>query len=509
MTRNVTLLATSRERLEVDGEHVWQVRPLPVSGLGAPAVRLFLDRARAADPAAAPRNSDVEAVAALCARLDGLPLAIELAAARLPGTTVSELAANLGDRFGLLTVGRRADSRHRSLRAVVDWSYEQLTPEQQYLFAQLAVFHGSFDAAAAHAIADGHDHPADVTRPAAVPGRPFPGDRRAGRRHDQVPAAGDPAQLRPGTARRARTARRGHGNGTRGGPRTWSRGPNAACAAPTKPAGRPASSGTSVICGPRTAGSPTTIPSSACRWPPSCTGTRCGAATPRSTVGPTPARPTRPGRGSPFYPEALASAAFGALYRGDMQAADAAARDAFDAARTLPPVSARRPLEALAEVATFRGELAAAVDLYTRAYDLSIENGDFLDAAWDAVGASAAYAYSGRLQEASRSRTRRGPRVTSAVHRRRWPSSPGSPARSPSAPAPPRPVTICSKRSPWPSPRAAASSTGFRASPWPHWTRGTAIPMSRSATTSRPSANGSKQAPGPRCGLPSGLSLTS
>jgi hypothetical protein len=65
-TRNVTLLATSRERLEVDGEHVWQVRPLPVSGLGAPAVRLFLDRARAADPAAAPRNSDVEAVAAVC-----------------------------------------------------------------------------------------------------------------------------------------------------------------------------------------------------------------------------------------------------------------------------------------------------------------------------------------------------------------------------------------------------------------------------------------------------------
>src|ERR1700730_14402905 len=163
-TRNVTLLATSRERLEVDGEHVWQVRPLPVSGLGAPAVRLFLDRARAADPAAAPQDSDVEAVAALCARLDGLPLAIELAAARLPGTTVSELVANLGDGFGLLTVGRRADSRHRSLRAVVDWSYEQLTPEQQYQFAQLAVFHGSFDAAAAHAIADRHDHPAGVTR---------------------------------------------------------------------------------------------------------------------------------------------------------------------------------------------------------------------------------------------------------------------------------------------------------------------------------------------------------
>ena len=115
-TRDVTLLATSRERLEVDGEHVWQVRPLPASGPGAPAVRLFLDRARAADPAVARQDPDVAAVAGLCASLDGLPLAIELAAARLPGTTVSELAGNLRDRFGLLTVGRRASGRHRSLR---------------------------------------------------------------------------------------------------------------------------------------------------------------------------------------------------------------------------------------------------------------------------------------------------------------------------------------------------------------------------------------------------------
>ena len=163
-TRDVTLLATSRERLEVDGEHVWQVRPLPVSGPGAPAIRLFLDRARAADPAAARQDPDVAAVAGLCASLDGLPLAIELAAARLPGTTVSELAGNLRDRFGLLTVGHRADSRHRSLRAVVDWSYEQLTPGQQDLFGQLAVFHGSFDATAASAVAAGPGDPAGVTR---------------------------------------------------------------------------------------------------------------------------------------------------------------------------------------------------------------------------------------------------------------------------------------------------------------------------------------------------------
>ena len=126
-TRTVTVLATSRERLEVDGEHVWPVKPLPADGPGAPAVRLFLDRARAADPAAGQETGDAEAIADLCAGLDGLPLAIELAAARLPGTTASELADSLQDRFGLLTAGHRADRRHRSLRAVVDWSYQLLT----------------------------------------------------------------------------------------------------------------------------------------------------------------------------------------------------------------------------------------------------------------------------------------------------------------------------------------------------------------------------------------------
>ncbi len=154
-TRNVTVLATSRERLGVDGEHIWPVKPLPADGPGAPAVRLFLDRARAADPAARQETPDNAAVAALCARLDGLPLAIELAAARLPGTTVSELAASLQDRFRLLTVGHRADNRHQSLQAVVDWSYHQLAPSEQELFDQLSVFHGWFDISAASAVTAG------------------------------------------------------------------------------------------------------------------------------------------------------------------------------------------------------------------------------------------------------------------------------------------------------------------------------------------------------------------
>ena len=121
-------------------------------------MRLFLDRARAADPATRQEDGDAGAVAALCARLDGLPLAIELAAARLPGTTITELARNLDDRFGLLTGGHRADRRHHSLRAVVDWSYQQLTSAEQRLFGQLSVFRGWFDASAARDAAG-----ADVT----------------------------------------------------------------------------------------------------------------------------------------------------------------------------------------------------------------------------------------------------------------------------------------------------------------------------------------------------------
>ena len=400
-TRDVTLLATSRERLEVDGEHVWQVRPLPVNGLGAPAVRLFLDRARAADPAAAPQDSDVEAVAALCARLDGLPLAIELAAARLPGTTVSELIANLRDRFGLLTVGRRADSRHHSLRAVMDWSYEQLTPEQQILFGQLAVFHGTFDTAAAHAVADEHGDQAEVTRllldlvdRSLVTAELDGGTTRyrlletlRGYGRERLTEHGRLGAARDRHARWAGTLVAQAERGLRGaGEASWAarverhfsdlRAAHSWLADTNPELGLQMAAQLHWYALWR-------CHSEVYRWAESSTARAAGSR-------------------SPFYPEALASAAFGALYRGDMQAAGVAAHTAFDAALGLPPVSSRRPLEALAEVATFRGELAAAADLYARAYDLSMGNGDFLDATWDAVGVSAAYAYGGHLEEAGR-----------------------------------------------------------------------------------------------------------
>jgi predicted ATPase/DNA-binding SARP family transcriptional activator len=507
-TRNVTLLATSRERLEVDGEHVWQVRPLSVSGPGAPAVRLFIDRARAADPAAVRQDRDVTAVTALCASLDGLPLAIELAAARLPGTTVSELAGNLRERFGLLTVGRRADSRHRSLRAVVDWSYEQLTSAQQDLFGQLAVFHGSFDALAACAVAAGGDDLAGVTGlllhlvdRSLVTAEPDGGTTRyrllETLRSYGLERLAEQGRLDAARARHARWAAdlvaRAE-QGLRGADETSWTGTLERHLSDLR-AAHAWLTGQDTELGLRMAAqlhwyALWRCQSEVYRW----AGTSTAAAA---------------GSRSPFYPDALASAAFGAVYRGDMQAASHAARTALAAARSLSPVSARRPLEALAEVAVFRGELAAAVDFYAAAYDLSIGSGDFLEAVWDAVGAAAAYATVVTGRRRAGTPTWRRPRLTGAVRRRRWPWSPGSAARSPSAPAPARPATTCSERSPWPRPRAAASSRGLRGWLWPAWTRGTATPPSLSATTSAPSANGSKQAPGPRCGSPSGTSSSS
>jgi hypothetical protein len=215
-----------------------------------------------------------------------------------------------------------------------------------------------------------------------------------------------------------------------------------------------------------------------------------------------------PGSRSPFYAEALASASFGAVYRGDLDAAGSAARSALAAAQGLAPVGARRPLEALAEVATFRGELADAVDLYVRAYDLSIGNGDFLDAAWDAVGAAAAFAYGDRPDDA----TRFADQASAAAEQSRSPSALALVAwvRGEVA-AGSRPAQARRHLQQAVALATSAGSRfvgGFRVSPWPPWTPGTGTPRSRWPTMSAPSANGSRQAPGLRCGSRSGRSST-
>jgi predicted ATPase len=143
------VLATSREALGVAGERLF-----PVSALSEDSsVALFVDRARAVDPGF---EADVELqahIADLCRRLDGMPLAIELAAARVRSMTVREIATRLNDRFRLLRGGSRGGpERHRTLRAAVQWSYDLLAAEEQRIFPQLSVFAGGFDTNAVVAV---------------------------------------------------------------------------------------------------------------------------------------------------------------------------------------------------------------------------------------------------------------------------------------------------------------------------------------------------------------------
>lgn len=140
------VLVTSRERLGIPGERSVPVSPLP---LGSDAERLFRDRALAADPQFV---AEPAAIAELCARLDGMPLAIELAAARGASLGATGLLAALEDALRLLSGGRGGDERHRSLRAVLSWSYDLLGEDEQTLFRRLGVFVGTFDMDAAAAV---------------------------------------------------------------------------------------------------------------------------------------------------------------------------------------------------------------------------------------------------------------------------------------------------------------------------------------------------------------------
>ncbi|MFG2983031.1 ATP-binding protein [Streptomyces sp. NPDC048258] len=144
----VRILATSREPLGVPGENVRPVEPLPPD----PAHRLFADRGASARPGFTP-GQDPAAVAEICARLDGLPLAIELAAARLRLLTPRQIADRLDDRFRLLTSGSRTLlPRQQTLRAVVDWSWDLLDEPERAVLRRLSVFAGGCDLAAAEAV---------------------------------------------------------------------------------------------------------------------------------------------------------------------------------------------------------------------------------------------------------------------------------------------------------------------------------------------------------------------
>ncbi len=159
----VRVLATSREALRITGETVLAVGQLPVADaeaplaeqLGCAAVRLFADRAAAARPGFAVDAGTIALVRRICARLDGLPLALELAAARLRTLDVADIDARLADRFRLLTRGdRTAEPRHRTLQAVVQWSWELLDPAERLLARRFAVFAGDVTAGTAASVCE-------------------------------------------------------------------------------------------------------------------------------------------------------------------------------------------------------------------------------------------------------------------------------------------------------------------------------------------------------------------
>ena len=164
---DIRMLATSREPLGLAGEREWPVRPLDVPDESlrdreqlarVESVQLLLDRARAVRPDLEVGDDDVASVVRICRALDGMPLAIELAAGRLRSLSFADLAARLGDQLTVLARHRSAgrdDARHRTLRMTLDWSYDLLTEQQQTLARRLSVFAGGFRLDAVEAVCGG------------------------------------------------------------------------------------------------------------------------------------------------------------------------------------------------------------------------------------------------------------------------------------------------------------------------------------------------------------------
>ncbi|MBB5163410.1 LuxR C-terminal-related transcriptional regulator [Mycobacterium sp. AZCC_0083] len=147
----LTVLTTSREPISVSGEVTWRI---PSLSLDEEAIALFTDRAKRARPTFRAAGDDADRVADICRRLDGMPLAIELAAARVRALSLRQISDSLNDRFRLLTGGaRNALRRQQTLRASVDWSHALLTEPERTLFRRLGVFMGGFDLDAAQAVA--------------------------------------------------------------------------------------------------------------------------------------------------------------------------------------------------------------------------------------------------------------------------------------------------------------------------------------------------------------------
>jgi non-specific serine/threonine protein kinase len=155
---SVRLLATSREALRIEGESTYVLSPLglPATALeDSDAMQLFADRARAVEPHFALGEGNRATVAEICRKLDGIPLAIELAAARMKALSEAKILELLDDRFRLLTRGVRTAQAHQTLRALVDWSYDRLEPAEQAVLRRLSVFRGAWRLEGAESVAAG------------------------------------------------------------------------------------------------------------------------------------------------------------------------------------------------------------------------------------------------------------------------------------------------------------------------------------------------------------------
>ncbi|MFD8223700.1 ATP-binding protein [Streptomyces massasporeus] len=239
-TEGVRILATSRHRLGLTEEHLLEVRPLPVpdpdadlsAADGYPALTLFADRAAAVVPGFRLTPANRASVARLCHRLDGLPLAIELAAVRMRVLDVDQLLDRLDDRYRFLTTGSPAAlPRHQTLRAAVAWSHDLCTLPEQTVWARLSVLAGSFDLETAEAVCAAPT-PESAARPPEeeAPLVPHPGAHPA-----TLPAV--PAQPTEGSSDTGARAGEGAGAGVCAGGGScaggWSGGGVGACGGPT------------------------------------------------------------------------------------------------------------------------------------------------------------------------------------------------------------------------------------------------------------------------------------
>src|SRR5712671_7660712 len=211
MCPRTTILATSREILKIEGEYVYRVPPLDVPSqheepgniLGHSAVQLFIATTKALQSDFLPNGENLLAIAAICRRLDGIPLAIDLAATRVAVLGLQQVAAGLDNRLGMLTGGRRtALPRHQTLRATLDWSYELLPESERLVMRRLAVFAGDFTAESASLIAAGGEIAASEVSPLPYEPRHQVSRYLGGGKHDcPLSAARDHARLRPREAR--------------------------------------------------------------------------------------------------------------------------------------------------------------------------------------------------------------------------------------------------------------------------------------------------------------------